>query len=220
MSMLTWLHIAGGSLAILSGAVAVAAPKGRPLHARAGTWFFASMLVLGITAAILAWLNGDEGLGMGGILTCYFVATSWVTARRRAGTTGRFESLACAAALVMAATIAWVGIAGAATPPPGRGPLFALAAMCLLAGLLDLYAILRAKLTPAQRISRHLWRMCFAFFMATGSFFMGQQDLMPQSLRGSPILIVLGLAPLAVMVFWLVRLRFSNAMAQWRQALV
>lgn len=220
MSMLTWLHIAGGSLAILSGAVAVAAPKGRPLHARAGTWFFVSMLVLGITAAILAWLNGDGGLGMGGILTCYFVATSWITARRRGGTTGRFESLACAVALVMAATIAWVGIAGAATSPAGRGPLFGLAAMCLLAGLLDLNAILRAKLTPAQRISRHLWRMCFAFFMATGSFFMGQQDLMPQSLRGSPILIVLGLAPLAVMVFWLVRLRFSNAMAQWRQALV
>lgn len=75
MSMLTWLHIAGGSLAILSGAVAVAAPKGRPLHARAGTWFFVSMLVLGITAAILAWLNGDGGLGMGRILTCYFVAS-------------------------------------------------------------------------------------------------------------------------------------------------
>ena len=52
--------------------------------------------------------------------------------------------------------------------------------------------------------------MCFAFFIATGSFFLGQQDVLPQALRGSPILFVLALAPFAVMLFWLVRLRFAK----------
>lgn len=56
----------------------------------------------------------------------------------------------------------------------------------------------------------NLWRMCFAFFVATGSFFLGQQDVMPQAVRGSPILFVLAFAPFALMLFWLVRVRFSK----------
>jgi membrane protein implicated in regulation of membrane protease activity len=49
--------------------------------------------------------------------------------------------------------------------------------------------------------------MCFAFFIATGSFFLGQQDVLPEAVRGSPALFVLAFAPLAVMLFWLFRLR-------------
>jgi hypothetical protein len=56
--------------------------------------------------------------------------------------------------------------------------------------------------------------MCFAFFIATGSFFLGQQDVLPQAVRGSPILFVLAFAPFAVMAFWLVRLRFGKALAR------
>ena len=175
MNALTWIHIAGGSIAILAGALAVAARKGGRVHASSGTWFAISMLVLGVTAAVLAQAEGDAGLGLGGVLTCYFVATSWVTARRRDGTTGRFEIAACALVLIAAAAIAWTGLSGAATTPAGAGPLIAFAAVCLLAGIGDLRAILRAKLTPAQRLSRHLWRMCFAFFIATGSFFLGSR---------------------------------------------
>jgi len=203
MNVLMWVHIAGGLLALLSGTLAVIARKGGPLHVRAGTWFFASMLVLGVTASILEPFRSPPGSPIGGIMVCYFVATSWVAARRRDGTT------ACAAALIMAALMAWGGFTGATTPA-GAGPVFALAGICLLAGLLDLNAILRKKLTAVQRISRHLWRMCFAFFIATGSFFLGQQDVMPEAVRGSPILFVPAFAPFAVMAFWLVRVRLGK----------
>ncbi len=214
MTILMWVHIAGGTLALLSGTVAAVARKGGRLHARAGTWFFASMLVLGVTASILEPFRSPPGSPVGGLLVCYFVATSWVAARRRDGTTGKFEIAACAVALGAGATIAWAGLAGDATTPAGRGPLLAFAGLCLLAGLLDLNAILRAKLTPAQRISRHLWRMCVAFFIATGSFFLGQQDVMPEAVRGSPVLFVLAFAPFGLMAFWLVRLRFAKAIAR------
>jgi hypothetical protein len=204
-----WIHIGGGLIALVSGTVAVAMRKGGAMHAAAGTWFFAAMLVLGVTASILEPFRSPPGSPVGGIMVCYFVATSWVAARRRDGTTGRFEIVACAAALGLAALMAWGGFTGATTPA-GVGPVFALAGLCLLAGLLDLNAILRAQLTPVQRISRHLWRMCFAFFIATGSFFLGQQDVLPAAIRGSPILFVLAFAPFAVMAFWLVRVRFGN----------
>ena len=208
-----WIHIAGGAIALLSGTMAVAVRKGGAVHAQAGTWFFSSMLVLGITAAILEPYRPVPGSPVGGIMVCYFVATSWVTARRRDGTTGRFEIGACAAALVMAALMVWGGLTGATTPA-GPGPVFALGAICLLAGLLDLNAVLRRKLKPAQRIARHLWRVCFAFFIATGSFFLGQQDALPAAVRGSPILFVLAFAPFAVMAFWLVRVRFPKAITR------
>lgn len=206
-------HIAGGLLAIPAGAVAVAARKGGRLHVLAGTWFFGSMLVLGITAAILEPFRTPEpGSLIPPLLVCYFVGTSWLTARRRDGTTGKFEIIACALALGGAAAIAWGGLMGDATTPAGRGPIFVFSAVCLIAGLGDLNAILRQRLTPVQRLSRHLWRMCFAFFIATGSFFLGQQDVMPEAVRGSPILFVLAFAPVAIMIFWLVRMRLWKAL--------
>jgi hypothetical protein len=216
VNALLWLHIAGGTGALAAGAAAVAARKGGVLHARAGIWFAASMLVLGITATLLASTTGETGLGLGGLLTCYFVLTSWVTARRRDGAAGRFEMAACAAAFATAALMAWGAATGSGTTPVGPAPIFALAGLCLLAGVGDLRAVLKGRLTPVQRLSRHLWRMCLAFFIATGSFFLGQQDALPQAMRGSPLLFLPAFAPFAVLAFWLVRLRFGKALARIR----
>lgn len=211
MTGIMWIHIAAGIVALLSGTLAVVGRKGGAMHARTGTWFFSSMLVLGVTASMLEPFRNPPGSPVGGIVVCYFVLTSWVAARRRDGTTGKFEIVACAAALGLSALMVWGGLSGASTTPVGAGPIFAFAGLCLIAGLGDLNAILRRKLRPAQRIARHLWRMCFAFFIATGSFFLGQQDVLPQAVRGSPILFVLAFAPFGIMGFWLVRLRFAKS---------
>src|SRR5215213_4687292 len=94
------LHIAAGIAAILLGAAAVAVRKGGPIHARAGNWFAASMILLGVTASILEpFRMPTPGSPVVGLFVCYFVATSWVAARRRDGVTGKFEMLACAVAL-------------------------------------------------------------------------------------------------------------------------
>lgn len=209
MSPVTPLHIAAGIAAIGLGAVAVGVRKGGWLHARAGTGFAIAMIIVGVTASILEPSRSPPGSPIGGIMVCYFVATSWMTARRHNGKTGVFEIVACVAALALAAALAWGGLTSATTPV-GSGPVFAAAGLCLLAGLLDLKVVLRKTMAPAQRFARHLWRMCFAFFIATGSFFLGQQDAMPQAVRGSPVLFVLAFAPFAVMLFWLVRIRFAK----------
>jgi hypothetical protein len=202
MNALTWIHIAGGSIALLAGC--------------AGTVFVVAMLVLGVTASILSPMKAEPDSPVDGILVCYFVLTAWAAARRRDGATGRLEMIACAFALGLAVLIFWGGLTGATTPA-GTGPIFAIGLFCLLAGLGDLRAVLRKKLSPVQRLSRHVWRMCFAFFIATGSFFIGQQDVMPASVRGSLWLFVLGFAPFGVMLFWLARLRFAKAIARSKQ---
>ena len=208
------IHIASGLVALIAGAAAVGARKGGRVHAAAGTFFCGSMLVLGVSAAILEPYRPEPGSPIAGLFVCYFVATAWVTALRRDGVAGRFEIGACAVALGTAALIFRAAISGEGGTPVGQGPVFVIAALCLLAGLLDLSVVLRRRLTPAQRIARHVWRICVAFFIATGSFFLGQQDVMPEAVRGSPILFVLAFAPFAVMLFWLVRLRFRTAIAR------
>jgi hypothetical protein len=213
MNAIMAIHIIGGFFALVTGTMAVAVRKGGPGHASAGTWFFASMLVLGLTAALLGPFKSPPDSPIGGLLVCYFVTTSWMTARRRDGKAGLFEKIACAVVLLSAAATIAEGVAVASGPGqqiPGPGALFAFAAICLLAGAGDLIFILRGRLSARQRISRHLWRMCFAFFIATGSFFIGQQDIMPESVRGSPLLLVLGFSPFAIMAFWLVRLRVAK----------
>ena len=206
-------HIAGGLIAILAGTLAIAARKGGAWHASAGTWFVGAMLVLGVTASILEPLKTPPESPLGGILVCYFVTTSWMTARRRDGKAGRFEKIACAVILLIAIAMIAKGVELLSAPPgtiPGPFVLFALGGFCLLAGLLDLNYIFRGPLAPRQRLSRHLWRMCFAFFIATGSFFLGQQQVLPKAVQGSPLLFVVAFAPFAVMLFWLVRLRLPG----------
>ncbi|MBF6024064.1 hypothetical protein [Lysobacter niastensis] len=212
MSGITWIHIAGGMAALATGTVAVVARKGGRMHVSAGTWFCVAMFVLGITASILSPLKSPPDSPVGGIMVCYFVATAWMAARRRDGRPGIFDKIACALVLAMAVAIIGSGFQAVISPPPGPpgpGALFGLGGVCLLAGLSDLRFI-RGKLTSTQRIVRHLWRMCFALFIATGSFFLGQQDVLPQAVRGSPILFVLAFAPFGVMLFWLVRIRFTR----------
>jgi hypothetical protein len=214
MHAITWIHIAGGLVALASGTVAVAVRKGGSLHARFGTGFVVAMFVLGVTAAILEPLKTPPESPVGGVMVCYFVATAWMAARRRSGVPGRFEQLACAAILLIALAMIAKGVQLALSPvpptaPPGPFALFAIGGFCLLAGLGDLRFVLRGALSRTQRLTRHLWRMGFAFFIATGSFFLGQQQVLPQAVRGSPWLFALAFAPFALMLFWLVRVRMT-----------
>lgn len=67
--------------------------------------------------------------------------------------------------------------------------------------------IARGGLTGAARTTRHLWRMCFAMFMATGSFFAGQAKLFPAAVRESGVLQVPIFLVIGLFLYWLIRVR-------------
>jgi hypothetical protein len=214
--MLTLVHVAFGSAALLAGAAALGVRKGGRLHAKAGTIFFAAMLVMAGTGAMVAVSIGERGTALIGILTGYLVATSWQTARRRDGRAGRFEYAALGVALACAAAMAAFGFLAAASPNGRFDSLpaaahFPFAIVMAIAAAGDLNFILRRTLSGRQRIARHLWRMCAALFIAAASFFLGQQDEFPLALKGLPIWFVPPFATLAAMIFWLVRVRFAKA---------
>jgi hypothetical protein len=52
--------------------------------------------------------------------------------------------------------------------------------------------------------------MCFAMFIASGSFFLGQAKVIPKPIRIMPLLAVPALLPLVLMFYWLVRVRFTQ----------
>ena len=97
------------------------------------------------------------------------------------------------------------------TMPTFRLRLKALSRVLLLASSGDIRMLARGQFSSRQRIARHLWRMCFGLFIATGSFFLGQQQVFPVFLRGSILLTLLAVLPFPVMIYWLIRIRFKNA---------
>ena len=75
----------------------------------------------------------------------------------------------------------------------------------------DVRMLVRGGISGRHRIARHLWRMCFALFIAAGSIFLARQHLFPAFMRKTGALIFLSVLPLLLMIFWLVRIRFANA---------
>jgi hypothetical protein len=212
------IHISGGTAAILAGFAALAYRKGGRRHALAGNIFFGSMIVMVTMGAALALAKNDLGTASAALLAGYLFATGWATARNRTATAGPFERIALAAALASTAVFSLFGFWAATSPTgnfSGYQPVlyFVWAVLFALAAGLDLNFILRGTLSPVQRLRRHLWRMCTALFIASGSFFLGQQKVMPFWMKGSALLWIPALAPLALMLFWLVRVSWAR---RWR----
>ncbi len=211
-------HIGGAAVGLVSGAAAMALRKGERLHRAAGTVFFVAMLTMsGIGAAAAPFLPKEQAPNtLAGVITFYLVATGWATVRRKAGAVGVFEVGAFLAALCAAAAgAAWVWV-NAHTPGaahgPGDGAISIFAAVAALAAVCDLRVILRGGVSGAGRIARHLWRMSVALLIAAGSF-AGQPKAVPEFLRGSPVLFLPMVAILGLMIFWLLRVRFTRAFA-------
>jgi uncharacterized membrane protein len=215
MNPVLLIHIAAGSTALLAGAAGLIFRKGGRLHRKAGTAFFAAMMVMTASGGLIAASIPQRGTVIIAILTAYLVLTSWHAARRRDGRIGRFELAGCVAAAVLAASFLGAGLYATTTPNGRLDSLpaaihFPFAAVAALATLLDLNFILRGEHSGIQRIARHVWRMCAALLITAFSFFLGQQRVMPVSWQGSPLLFIPPFAVLGSMIFWLLRVRFAK----------
>ena len=208
-------HICGGLVGLLSGAVAMAFRKGSRAHAVAGKVFVISMLSMASAGVLLAVMKSQPGNIVGGTLTLYLVATAWMTARRKDRETSAFDWSALLLVLALAATEVTWGLEAAMSPtgmkydyPPG--PYFFMGSVAVLAATGDIRRFIRSGISGPQRIVRHLWRMCFALFIASSSLFLARQHLFPALMRKTGALVVLSFLPLGLMIFWIIRVRFAN----------
>ena len=223
-SPLLVLHIVAGTLGMLSGFVAVFLLKGSRRHARAGLVFVVTMLCLSASGTILAIMKSQPGNILGGTLTFYLVATAWITARRRDGEPGILDWGALLLVFGIAAIELTWGSEAAMSPtglkydyPPG--PYFFMGSVAVLAVVGDVRMLMHRGISGTQRIARHLWRMCFALFIAASSIFLARQQIFPTLMRKTGVLLFLSFLPLLLMIFWLLRVRLTNAFKQKANAL-
>ncbi len=207
------LHICAGTVGLLSGTIAISVRKGSRNHVVAGIVFSVSMLILAATGAYIAYTKSQPGNILGGLLTLYMIATAWMAARRRDVRTGIFDLVALLVALTVGTACITYGFKAAHGQTHDGVPAgmdFFLGFVILLAAGGDIRMLVRGGISGAQRIARHLWRMCFGLFVASGSFFLGRQRIFPEFVRKSNILIFLTILPLVLLIFWLIRVRFTN----------
>jgi hypothetical protein len=224
LAALTVLHITAGSFGLAAGGTALLAAKGARLHRTAGNVFFIAMLLMATSGAALAVLKpAAAGFNVViGTLTLYLVATSWATVLRKEGETGRFEMAALVAVLAIATGGLALGFMAANSKTGATADgipaflYFVFGGIAALAAAADASVILRRGVSGAQRIARHLWRMCFALLIGAIAFFIGQgAKIFPPAVRETkivsvPILAVPVILIVVLMLFWLMRVLLTG----------
>jgi uncharacterized membrane protein len=204
-------HVGTGVIALVAGFIAVAVRKGGTLHRRSGLVFVYAMIATGIAATAVALYEGKTA---GGVVIVYFVLTAW-TAVRPLPRAGRGVDIGFMVLAFVLGTSEYargftaLGRPGNAIEGVPAAMMFFMATILLLAAVGDA-RMLRAGIKGTRRLARHLWRMCFGLYIASGSFFLGQMKFIPEPVRILPLLFLLAFIPLLLLLYWMWRVRFKQ----------
>jgi len=194
-------------IVLVSGAIALSVRKGAKLHRKGGMIFVHAMMVVAITGTVMGLLISEMAAVIPGSLTFYLVLTSWLTVRRPVVL--KF-SLIDLGAMLLGLTVSIVSFSYGFTADGQPTVLYIIfGAVALLATPGDIRVLTRG-IPGTQRIARHLWRMCFALFLASISLFIGQSQVFPEPLHNSGLLPIPVLLVLLLMFYWLARVLFTK----------
>ena len=218
------IHIAAGGLALVLGAIALSVKKGGTIHRRSGMLFVYAMILMGITASILEFLQRAAPANIvAALLSLYFVGTALTTVRPVSRWTRLIDAVALTVALGLALVMILGGIKNVSSPDlsPGGVPFrtigvmsFILAAALLLAAAGDVRIMRFGAPRGGARLARHLWRMCFALFIAAGSFFSIRErvaTILPEPFTTAPMRALPFVLLFGAMFYWLWRVRGRRA---------
>jgi hypothetical protein len=218
--MILPIHIVAGALAVIFGFTALFVKKGGTIHRRSGMLFVYAMLVMGTTASILEYLKSAAATNLvAAILSLYFVGTALTTVRPPSRWTRVINAVSLAVAIGLALASIAGGVTGVNKPGLSSGGVpfrtigimsFILGAVLLLSAAGDVRIMRSGMPRGGKRLARHLWRMCFALFIAAGSFFSIRERvarILPEPfttgpMRALPILVLFG-----AMFYWLWKVR-------------
>jgi uncharacterized membrane protein len=208
MTMLP-IHIVAGVLALAFGYVALFAPKGATLHRKSGILFVCAMVALSLSGALMEALTKSltSVNVVAGLLTFYFVTTAFTTVRRSPRGFSWMDGAAVFVALTVSVLAFKAGFDLLKSGRPETVPSFIFGVVGLLGASGDIRMMRAGGIQGSRRITRHLWRMCFAMWVAAASFFWGPPNRVPEVIRIPALQAVAVLTPIAAMLYWLWRIR-------------
>jgi len=209
-------HATMGSVGLVAGSIAIASRKGGAWHRRSGQVFVAAMLAMCVSAVGIA-MYERKATVVSGALAGYLIFTAWTSVRPLATVGRRVDT----ALMLLAWVFAAQGFAQAfiAFGRPGHqiegvpaGMEVFMSTVILLEAIGDVRMIRDGALRGTRRLARHLWRMCFGLFIATGSFIaqLVRMTFMPTWTRSVPVILILASGPLVVMLYWMWRVRLRQ----------
>jgi hypothetical protein len=148
-------------------------------------------------------------------MTMYFVITAFATVRPESPWTRRLIVAAVPLALAIALADIAGGVEAFNSPRGARDGVpfqmfFFLATVLTLAAIGDLRVIRFGAPRGGARLARHLWRMCFALFIASGSFFSIRERvaaILPEPFATAPMRALPIALILVSTIYWLWRVR-------------
>lgn len=150
------------------------------------------------------------------IMAIYFISTGWMTLRANTAHSQLFIKAAFTVAVLLVFTNVAAEVimtmTGTWRPDVPAGVGYVFATVLMIAAVGDFRLIRRGALNFKPRLARHLWRMCFALFIASASF-AGQVNIFPEPVKESGVLVVVAVFPLITMVIWLLWLSSRRVMA-------
>lgn len=211
-SLILILHIIAGSVAILSGMTVIFLRKGSSSHHKIGDVFFYTMVLMSSSATYLAYLEPSWTSLITGLLTFYLVVTAKLAIRNKIGQTSFLEMAGFVYIVLVFCLGLWFSfetltlreVSGKAFNGLDYFLFFhtGVSALCIV---LDLIMIINGGAYGRHRLARHLGRMIYALWIATGSFFLGQQQFFPAELQGGLLLASPVILVICAMVFWLIK---------------
>lgn len=210
---LLYFHICAAIVGLLSGGLAMIFRKGPGRHGAAGTVFVISMLGMTTSAAFIAVFMSPHAINViAASLTFYLVVTGWVAIKRKDGQTSRVFD-AGAMLFILADGLAAISFGVWLVNHPQhptfgipRPMYFIFGSIAVLFAVSDSRMLKRGGLFSAQRIGRHLWRMCLALLIATMSFYPGQAKLFSKAVRATNLLFIPHVLLIGATILWLYRI--------------
>ena len=217
-AVLLYAHIFSGAMGLIAGSVASLSKKGSSIHRKAGVVFLISMLICYLIGAGVApfLTEGQRPNFVAAILALYLLITGVIAAKRRQFIAQNTEKIGFVIALLITAMGVIFMVMGSQSDtgtvdgsPPQAFILFIVAGS--LAAIGDLRAVIKSKLSNTERIIRHIWRMCFSFFIASGSLFFGQPQIFSDWFNESVFPVLLGFFPLFVLLLFILKIKIQSA---------
>lgn len=191
LNVALWIHIIAGTVALMSGVIAMLTRKGARMHRRAGVVYVVCMLIVGITALVMSTIRPNPFLFAVAIFSAAMALSGWLPAR---GDNPRLGKIIGMASFVAAILLCGVGVWWIVT-----GELFGITAIVfgVISARYGWQDVRRIGMrNRSQRIIAHVSAMGGAFIATVSAVSAVNLDVLPPLVRwlwptviGTPLIV-------------------------------